>query len=118
MLLNYGDAVTVIHLASPGLRNPISSSGGLAKASSAVLVAKSADCDSPRELLSASTLPVRFLPSLREAVGRGWGWGVAPRVLLPMSMPKRPPPPTPPRHALRARREGRRSSSSGGLALA
>jgi hypothetical protein len=57
-------------------------------------------------------LPTRLLPSLREAVGRGWG--VSPRVQLPMSLWKHPPPPTPPRHALRARREGRRNVYSVG----
>jgi len=50
---------------------------------------------------------IRF-PSPREAVGRGRGWGVAPRVpMLRLNTlgpqlrwtPRYPPPPTPPRHA-------------------
>jgi hypothetical protein len=52
-----------------------------------------------------------FFPSLREAAGRGRGWGVSPRIQLAVSLLKHPPPPTPPCHALRAREEGRRSGS-------
>jgi len=61
-----------------------------------------------------------LLPSPRAAVGRGWGWGVAPHILFPKqapSLPRHPPPPirlrqmatpgqAPPRHARRAWREG------------
>ena len=59
--------------------------------------------------LSVSTSPLRSSPFPREAVGRGRGWGIYPRVRLPANLRKHPPPPTPSRHALRARGEGRKA---------
>ena len=83
------------------------------------------DCVSMQLSLSLSlslSLQLRsvLLPSPRAAVGRGRGWGVAPRVsIVELSTLKQPPPPTSrasfarlgPRHALRAREEGRNSRS-------
>ncbi len=66
------------------------------------------DCVSMRLSLSAPRCVL--LPSPRAAVGRGRGWGVAPRVpMLMLSTLKHPPPPTPPHHAARAR--GRRGET-------
>ena len=78
---------------------------------------ESLDCFAALAMTGARSL----LPALREAAGRGRGGEplrahiaielahASPRVAYTSSALRHPPPPIPPRHALRARREGRRT---------
>src|SRR6202023_3352399 len=60
-----------------------------------------------KRMCFAATSAALLLPSPREAVGRGRGWGATPQSRKQRFLQIPPPPPTPPRHARCAWREGR-----------